>query len=175
MPATSTSRQLVVTTRKQRYGSVRKAAAAGGVSNTTWGRYEAGDPLTDTMRLAAAQAFDWPTDWPVNPPTPAEPLEDRTALDLLEQIDRKVDGLDELNRRIEKAVYRALSGIAAVGELPAALDAAGRRATQVEHLMHELLDALGAPPAVPATTVVVPSKRPSKPRKRRSPPPKVDA
>ena len=56
-------RQRVEAERHRRFPSVREAARVGGISNTTWDRYEKGGKLTGRMRLAVAQAFDWPTDW----------------------------------------------------------------------------------------------------------------
>ncbi len=61
-------RERVALERKLRYKSDRAAATAGGVANTTWSRWMNGDDLTDGMRQAVAKAFNWPPDWPENPP-----------------------------------------------------------------------------------------------------------
>lgn len=54
---------------KMRYGSVRRAAEASGMTNTTWGNWLRGrTELTPRLRSAIAEAFDWPLDWPDRPP-----------------------------------------------------------------------------------------------------------
>ena len=54
--------------RRRRDLSIRQAAAAGGISHTTWANFEKGaKPLGPNMRLAAAVAFDWPHDWCAKP------------------------------------------------------------------------------------------------------------
>jgi transcriptional regulator with XRE-family HTH domain len=64
-------RKRVRAERERRYPSIRKAAAAGGISNTQWGRYESGEiHLTQPLRVAIAQAFGWPEDWPEAPTQP---------------------------------------------------------------------------------------------------------
>lgn len=54
--------------RRRRGLSVRRAAQIGGVSNTTWSRYEESGHLTDSMRVAVAKVMGWRTDWPESPP-----------------------------------------------------------------------------------------------------------
>lgn len=55
---------------------MRQAATAGDVSNTTWSRFEAGvGQLTPGIIQAVARAFDWPTDWPENPPEISQPVD----------------------------------------------------------------------------------------------------
>jgi transcriptional regulator with XRE-family HTH domain len=67
-------RQRLLHERRTRGMSARAAAAAGGVSNTTWGRLEAGEiDLTERTRLAVATAFGWQIDWPENPPPVTSP------------------------------------------------------------------------------------------------------
>lgn len=63
----------VTAIRERRFGSVRQAALAGGVSNTTWARYEESGNLTHGMRVAIAQAFGFEEDWPENPPAELRP------------------------------------------------------------------------------------------------------
>ena len=70
----------VIAEREARGWSARDAALAGGVSNTTWSRFEKGGPLTNDMRRAVAQAFGWPTTWPAD----EVPPEDISRLDRLE-------------------------------------------------------------------------------------------
>jgi hypothetical protein len=48
--------------------SQRQAAAAGGTSNQTWSRFEESGKVTDAIYAAVIKAFDWPSDWPENPP-----------------------------------------------------------------------------------------------------------
>jgi transcriptional regulator with XRE-family HTH domain len=58
-------RKRVERERNRRSLSRREAAALGGVSNTTWGRYEDGDiNLSAKVQRAIAQAFGWDADWP---------------------------------------------------------------------------------------------------------------
>lgn len=60
-----TQREKVLQERRKRGWSVRRAAGAGHISNTTWGRYEAGDlELSGAIHNAIAVAFGWPHDWP---------------------------------------------------------------------------------------------------------------
>lgn len=61
-------RERVQHERKMRGLSRRSAAILGGTSNQTWGTWENGGNLTDGVRLAVSKAFDWPMDWPENPP-----------------------------------------------------------------------------------------------------------
>ena len=53
---------------------MRAAAALGGVSNTTWSRYEAGGvTLTPGIVQGVAKAFGWPTTWPEEQPATTTP------------------------------------------------------------------------------------------------------
>lgn len=62
---TESPRDKVLRERRKRGWSVRKAAIAGHISNTTWGRYESGElELSGAIRNAIAVAFGWPSDWP---------------------------------------------------------------------------------------------------------------
>src|SRR5215207_8269029 len=105
MPSTSddTMRERVTAERLLRSWSVRTSATRGGVSNETWGRYEAGGPLTLAMRSAIAQAFTWPADWPEHPPplnSNATPVGPDTALllDHVAEVNATVNGLEALGR-----------------------------------------------------------------------------
>ena len=67
------ARERVIAERRRRGWSQRRAAVAGGVSNTLWNDFEGGRVPTDgsrapTMRHAVADAFGWDLDWPENPP-----------------------------------------------------------------------------------------------------------
>lgn len=77
-------RQAVIAERTRLGLSVRKAAALGGIANTSWGNYEAGLDLTDQTRLAVAKALDWPEDWPTNLP----PIPESEATKLLGEVQR---------------------------------------------------------------------------------------
>jgi hypothetical protein len=57
--------------------SVRQAATAGGISNTTWGDYYTTGIATPKIRDAVARVFGWPLDWPENPPPLPEAREDQ--------------------------------------------------------------------------------------------------
>lgn len=61
-------RERVIHERKLRFPSQRQASAAGRISNTTWGRFETSGEVTPAIRKAVARAFEWPKDWPENPP-----------------------------------------------------------------------------------------------------------
>ena len=81
--------------------SVRQAAAAGGVSNTTWGDYYATGIATPKMREAVARAFDWQLDWPENPPPLPEAREDQLIKLIAERVakvDRLADEVSALRR-----------------------------------------------------------------------------
>jgi hypothetical protein len=58
----------VAVERRLRGWSGREAAIAGGISNTTWSKFEATGEIGDAMRRGAAKAFGWPMDWPENLP-----------------------------------------------------------------------------------------------------------
>lgn len=49
--------------RNLRGWSAREAADHGGISNTTWGKYEKTGILTDAMQQAIMRAFDWEPTW----------------------------------------------------------------------------------------------------------------
>jgi transcriptional regulator with XRE-family HTH domain len=62
--------------------SIRDAAGRGGISNTTWGEWESGKrKLSRSVRAAVVRAFNWPEDWPINPPAvrPPDPDEPTNA------------------------------------------------------------------------------------------------
>ena len=90
-------RERVATERMYRGGmSIREASVAGSISNTTWSKWEAGSSeLTNKLAAAIARAFDWPADWPSNPP----PIQTISQLDDLE---RKVDRLTVLVLELSK-------------------------------------------------------------------------
>lgn len=74
--------------------SIREAAAAGGLSRTTWGKFESGEiGVTTLVNRGVARAFDWPDDWATNVP--------EIPVSTLAQIDRR---LDDLARSVESLV-----------------------------------------------------------------------
>lgn len=86
--------------RTRRGMSIRAASSAGGVSNTTWGAFEAGTAsLGGSMRVAVAKAFDWPTDWPEMPPILFRQDED-VILSRLDSIQTELAELTRLVLRI---------------------------------------------------------------------------
>lgn len=105
--------------RRARGWSVRRAALAGNVSNTTWGNYEGGGPLTNRMREAVQRAFGWPGTWPEIPvrtihSSDAEELRELIAAQALqlEQLIARVEDLDAELRLLRLAVGRAAPGSA---------------------------------------------------------------
>lgn len=79
--------------------SVRQAAAAGGISNTTWGDFYTTGIATPKIRDAVARAFGWELDWPDNPPPLPEARDDqvmsmlKTLLNRIDDLEQKVDRL----------------------------------------------------------------------------------
>lgn len=90
--------------RRLRGWSVRAAATAGGVSNTTWSTYEATGVLTDKMQRAIVQAFGWDATWaehlPAEPPSSGEDVL-RMLVDEVAALRRHVELLAELLARPE--------------------------------------------------------------------------
>jgi hypothetical protein len=86
--------------------SVRQAAAAGGVSNTTWGDFYATGIATPKMRDAVARAFDWPLDWPENPPPLPEAREDQ-LIKLVAALALEVRGLADEVRELRREVRKS--------------------------------------------------------------------
>jgi hypothetical protein len=70
------------------------------VSNTAWGRLEAGgSKLTPHMSAVIAKVFDWPDDWETNPPPLTESHPSPT-------VDNESEVMTELNRlRAELVEY----------------------------------------------------------------------
>jgi transcriptional regulator with XRE-family HTH domain len=139
-------RQRVARERRLRGLSVRSAAVLGGVSNTTWGRWEtSGVDLTDGMRVAVARAFGWGSDWPENPPPEtAHPVDDRLArieallqalrTDIAAGLQRSTEDRATTARNVARLADATREGVALVAELRdrvAALEATlnGRRGT----------------------------------------------
>jgi DNA-binding XRE family transcriptional regulator len=91
-------RQRVTQERAARMMSVRQAAAAGGISNTSWHDWEDGRrELSPKVRAAIAQAFDWPSDWNFNPPAQRVFEQQDATLDALHE---KVDAILVLLERL---------------------------------------------------------------------------
>jgi hypothetical protein len=102
-------RSRVARERKLRGLSVRGAAALGEISNTTWGNWEKGGPLTDGVRLAVALAFGWPTTWPEAPPapTPLDPGQPTNA-DILEAVTALTMLVQNMGDAVELLAAQAL-------------------------------------------------------------------
>lgn len=76
--------------RRQRGWSIRAAAHAGGISNTLWGRYEAGEAeLSGRIRQAVATAFGWPMSWPEDPGAGGPDVRDEAAERFAELLDAR--------------------------------------------------------------------------------------
>lgn len=78
---------LVTRERRLRGWSARDAAVAGGVSNTTWSKFEAGAPVGEAVRRGVARAFGWSPEWPEHPPTQPPPIDE------ISQLRREVEAL----------------------------------------------------------------------------------
>lgn len=87
--------------RNRRGWSVRSAATAGGISNTTWGGFESTGRVTDAVRIGVAQAFDWPTTWPESPPA-LTPLVDGEPSNA--DLSAKLDALLQSNAALHELV-----------------------------------------------------------------------
>lgn len=57
--------------------SERGTAMRAEISNTTLNKYLVDNRVTKTIRLGLERAFDWPHDWPENPPPMPEAREDQ--------------------------------------------------------------------------------------------------
>lgn len=95
--------------RRRRGWSMRAAASAAGVSNTTWSRMEAGAvPITPQMSQAIAHAFEWPSNWETNlDGTLQQPMSSVAADDLLERIRAELEASE---RRMEQMFRRYTEG-----------------------------------------------------------------
>jgi hypothetical protein len=78
--------------------SVSQAAGAAGISNTSWGEWERGKrTLSDGVRMAVAQTFDWPTTWDQAPPPVADlPTGSVSAVEVM----ARLDAIDEKINRL---------------------------------------------------------------------------
>lgn len=84
--------------------SMREAAVAGNISNTTWGKFETGEiEVTRAIRRGVATAFDWNEDWPERPPPmPLTPMDEiRGDLD---RMSREIADVTEQNRRMRREI-----------------------------------------------------------------------
>lgn len=63
--------------------SIRQVSAGTSTSNETWSKFERTGIVTPKIRLAVAEAFGWPSDWPEQLP-PLPPPEAADALSRLE-------------------------------------------------------------------------------------------
>jgi hypothetical protein len=103
MPPTQ---QIVISERRRRGWSIRTAAERGAVSNTTWGRFEAGHQLTGTMRQAVARAFTWPLSWPETTPAPTVIRSGEVVASILERLEVAEDRAEKLARIVAFLVER---------------------------------------------------------------------
>ena len=93
MPGAAVRR--VIAERLRRGWSIRTAAQAGQVSNTSWGDMEAGvRPITPKMQRAVAQAFGWDAGWPYNGGPTTMGVAERVAM-----LEEQVAHLSELVER----------------------------------------------------------------------------
>lgn len=108
--------ELVSRERRLRGWSARDASIAGGVSNTTWSKFEAGTPLGEAMRHGVARAFGWSPEWPENPPVQQPPQDE--IIRLRREVERLARVVQEQGQQIGQ-----LTGV--VAELRAGRGAAG--------------------------------------------------
>ena len=136
-------RERVKEERKLRSLSVRRAAQAGGCSNTIWGDWENGKTadVGDTLRAAVVTAFGWPADWPEHPPPsrvrpddPATPVGPTNAqlLEVLEELVGAVVDTQAMLRAIARARGIPLPpGRSGRAPSPRALNAGRRKADRL--------------------------------------------
>lgn len=92
--------------RLRRDWSVRKAASAGGISNTYWGGFEDyKQPLTPLIVKAVAAAFEWSTNWPVeNAPDGEDSLSGESADSVRRVLLEQARQTEELRDHVEDLV-----------------------------------------------------------------------
>jgi len=71
----------------------------------TWHKFERDGKVTPTIRSAVAAAFDWPKDWPENPPA----LTEWNQHTLLETVTLRVAALEQGQEEIRDLVRQILS------------------------------------------------------------------
>lgn len=109
-------RERVTAARRLRGWSIRAAAYAGGIANTTWGNWENGnvEEPSDKVRSAVSKAFDWPMDWPENPLPP----NDHATYETLDAIATRLDAHERLLHHIARQLDVSLEDY--VGDSPSA-------------------------------------------------------
>lgn len=90
----------------------RKLTEDNFITNSYWSAWEAGTvPLTDGLRRAVAEAFDWDNDWPENPPVaPVSSLDALRAevAELKDLQERTLGAVLELAKRVPPAPQPSL-------------------------------------------------------------------
>lgn len=82
---------------------MRQAASLGGISNTTWSRYESGvGQMTPGLVRAVARAFDWPTTWPEDSPTTPPGVDAQAVAQLALQVERLARHVDALQDAVDE-------------------------------------------------------------------------
>src|SRR4051812_1342014 len=89
--------------RRVRGWSVRAASVYGGFSNTLWGQFESGGPVTATVRNGIARAFEGNSDWPESPP--ARPETRATAEARLSALETRMLLLEEQIELMSQELY----------------------------------------------------------------------
>ncbi len=82
--------------------SMREVERRSGVSNTTLAKFFNDGRLTRKVREAFAVAFNWPADWPENPPPLPEAHRDELLTliaELVAKVDRLADEVSALRRQ----------------------------------------------------------------------------
>lgn len=103
-----TAQQRVIEERRIRgLTSVRALTRTLPISNETWSKYERTGYLTHGMRVAVAQAFDWPTNWPEDPP----PMPPTPPVDQLRQLRAVVQSQGQAVEELSESVREAIAGI----------------------------------------------------------------
>ena len=108
--------------RERRGWSIRDAANHGGISNETWGRFEHSGRITNKVRQAVAEAFDWPLTWP-----------DMASQADVDVVLTKLSELETLVRVLQRQLEEGLTaGVAGRVELVERVDRLERQAGQAD-------------------------------------------
>jgi transcriptional regulator with XRE-family HTH domain len=108
-PVNTEQGEIVRNERLRRGWSMRRAGEAGGTSHSQWDRIERGeDRRAANTREIVAQAFDWPLDWPENPPAPPVVSQrDDQVMAALTSMMEQIAALTAQVARLEDAARRA--------------------------------------------------------------------
>lgn len=100
---------LVRAERLRRGWSVRQAAAAAGISNTWWGKFEDGrQPLTPMIANGVAKAYDWPTEWAAAPASMPRPEEVSRLFELVADLAERVAEMSRSHAAMGAALERLI-------------------------------------------------------------------